>query len=156
VPALNFKMEVLMESYILRIYRRNKDIPQNIIGTIEDVDIGGTRPFHSTDDIAGILTGEGKAIKNKKVREKRRIARLKLSLPVKVDGVADNGESFTEDTTITNISSYGAYINIKNHVNKDSGVSLIIDPEDSCLNMKARVVRVEKGRSKTGIGVAFI
>lgn len=145
-----------MESYIIRIYRRDKDMPQNIIGTVEDIDVGGTRPFHNTDDIAGILTGEGKANKNKKVREKRRIARLKLSLPVKVDGVADNGESFTEDTTITNISSYGAYINIKNHVNKDEGVSLIIDPEDSCLNMKARIVRIEKGKNKKGVGVAFI
>lgn len=145
-----------MESYIIRIYRRDKDMPQNIIGTIEDVDVGGTRPFHSTDDIAGILTGEGKDSKKKKVREQRRIARLKLSLPVKVDGVADNGESFTEDTTITNISSYGAYINIKNHVNKDEGVSLIIDPDNSCLNMRARVVRIEKGKRKTGVGVAFI
>ena len=145
-----------MESYILRIYRRDKDEPQNIIGTIEDVDVGGTRPFHNTDDIASILTGDGKNRKNKIGREKRRIARLKLSLPVKVDGVADNGESFTEDTTITNISSYGAYINIKNKVSKDTGVSLIIDPDDSCLNMRARVVRIEKGKNKTGVGVAFI
>lgn len=145
-----------MESYIVRIYRRNKDMPQNIIGTIEDVDVGGIRAFHSTDDIAGILTGEGKNIKEKKVREKRRITRLKLSLPVKVDGVDSSGRKFTENTTITNISSYGAYINIKNHINKDEGVSLIIDPDDSCLSMRARVVRIAKEKSKTGVGVAFI
>jgi hypothetical protein len=145
-----------MESFIIRIYRRDKDEPNNIIGTIEDVDVGGTRPFHSTDDIASILTGEGKGRKNKIGREKRRIDRLNLRLSAKIDGIDDNGRSFTEDATITDISSYGAYINIKNHVNKGTGVSLVIDPEDSCLNMKARVVRVEKGRSKTGIGVSFI
>ena len=145
-----------MESYIIRIYRRDKDMPQNIIGTIEDVDVGGTRPFHNADDVAAILTGEGKSIKHKEVREKRRITRLNLKLPVKVDGVDDNGKKFTEDTTIANISSYGAYINIKNHVIKDEGVSLIIDPEDSCLNMRARIVRIEKGKNKTGVGVTFI
>ena len=145
-----------MESFIIRIYRRDKDEPNNIIGTIEDVDVGGTRPFHNTENIANILTGEGKGRKNKIGREKRRIARLNLRLPAKVVGVDDNGRSFTEDTTITNISSYGAYINIKNHVNKDTGVSLTIDPEDSYLNMKARVVRVEKVKNKTGIGVTFI
>lgn len=145
-----------MESYILRIYRRDKDMPQNIIGTIEDVDVGGTRPFHNAEDITGILTGEGKNSKDKIGREKRRIARLNLKLTARVEGVDENGRSFTEDAAITNISSYGAYINIKNHVSKEAGVSLIIDPEDSCLNMKARVVRIENGRNKTGIGVAFI
>ncbi len=145
-----------MESYILRIYRRDKNEPNNIIGTIEDVDVGGTRPFHNAEDIASILTGEGKVIKNKKVREKRRIDRLNLKLTARVDGVDENGRSFTEDAAITNISSYGAYINIKNHVSKDAGVSLIIDPEDSCLNMRARVVRIKKGRNKTGVGVVFI
>jgi hypothetical protein len=145
-----------MESYILRIYRRDKDMPQNIIGTIEDVDVGGTRPFHNTDDIAGILTGEGKKIKNKIVKEKRRIDRLNLKLTARINGVDGNGKGFTEDATITNISSYGAYISMKNHVSKDAGVSLVIDPEDSCLNMRARVVRVEKKRNKTGMGVTFI
>ena len=145
-----------MESYIIRIYRRDKHEPHNIIGTIEDVDVGGTRPFHNAEDIANILTGEGKNSKDKIGREKRRIARLNLKLPARIDGVDENGKKFTENTTITNISSYGAYINIKNHVSKDTGVSLIIDPEDSCLNMRARVVRIEKKRNKTGLGVTFI
>ncbi|MEK6680395.1 MAG: PilZ domain-containing protein [Nitrospirota bacterium] len=145
-----------MESYIIRIYRRDKHEPHNIIGTIEDVDVGGTRPFHNAEDIANILTGEGKNSKDKIGREKRRIARLNLKLPARIDGVDENGKKFTENTTITNISSYGAYINMKNQVSKDTGVSLIIAPEDSCLNMKARVVRIENGRNKTGVGVAFI
>ena len=145
-----------MESYVIRIYRRDEQNPHNIIGLVEDVEAGGTRPFHNTGDIANILTGEGKNNKDKIGKEKRRIARLNLRLPARVDGIDDNGKTFTEDTTITNISSYGAYINIKNQVSKDAGVSLIIAPEDSCLNMKARVVRIENGRNKTGVGVAFI
>ena len=145
-----------MESYIIRIYRRDKNAPYNIIGLVEDVEAGGTRPFHNTGDIANILTGEGKNNKDKIGKEKRRIARLNLRLPARIDGVDENGKKFTEETTITNISSYGAYINIKNHVSKDTGVSLIIDPEDSCLNMRARVVRIEKKRNKTGLGVTFI
>src|SRR4030067_1832697 len=142
---------MLMESYILRIYRRDKNELNNIIGTIEDVDVGGARPFHNAEEIAGMLTGEGKSRKNKIGREKRRIDRINLKLTARIDGVDGNGKKFTEDAAITNISSYGAYINIKNHVSKDTRVSLIIDPEDSCLNMKARGVRIEKGRNKTGI-----
>ena len=45
---------------------------------------------------------------------------------------------------------------MKNHVSKDAGVSLIIDPEGSCLNMKARIARIEDRKGKTGVGVAFI
>lgn len=145
-----------MESYILRIYRRDKHEPHNIIGTIEDVDIGGTRPFHNAEDIASILTGEDKNSKDKSGREKRRITRLNLKLPARIDGVDGNGKKFTENAIITNISSYGAYINMKNQVSKDTGVSLVIAPEDSCLNMRARVVRIEKKKDANGVGVAFL
>ena len=44
---------MLMESFILRIYRRDKNELNNIIGTIEDVDVGGARPFHNAEEIAG-------------------------------------------------------------------------------------------------------
>ncbi len=145
-----------METYIIRIYRRDKHAPHNIIGIMEDVDVGGTRAFHNAEDITSILTGEGKDTKNKIGREKRRIDRLKLRLPVRMDGVDDNGKKFTEYAIITNISSYGAYINMKNQISKDTGVSLIIDPENSCLNMRAKAVRFEKNKNKTGVGVAFI
>ena len=33
---------------------------------------------------------------------------------------------------------------------------MMIDPDVSSLNIKARVVRIEKGENKTGVGVAFI
>ena len=150
-----------MESYIIRIYRRDKDAPYNIIGLVEDVELEEKKPFHNTEELAEILItphpiplpqGE----RGKGNGRRRRNNRLKLRLPVKIEGVDDMGDKFSEEGMIKNISSYGAYISMKNHVSKDAGVSLIIDPEDSCLNMRARVVRIEKGRNKTGVGVAFI
>lgn len=145
-----------MESYVIRIYRRDEHNPHGIIGLVEDIELDSKTPFHNTQELAEILTGEGKDAKNKIEREKRMIARLNLRLSARVDGMDDKGRKFTEDAAISNISSYGAYINIKNQVSKDARVFLTIDPEDSCLNMKARVVRIENGKSRTGIGVAFI
>ncbi len=145
-------MDICRDNYIVRVYRRNKDNLYNIVGIIEDVEREANKAFHNVEELVGIITGEGK----KDVKEMRRVNRLRLMLPVKVSGVNTIGKRFSEDATIKDISSYGAYINMKNQVSKDTGVSLVIDPEDSCLNMKARVVRIENGRNKTGVGVAFI
>ena len=57
---------------------------------------------------------------------------------------------------IKNISSYRHNISMKNHVSKDAGVSLIIDPKDSCLNMRARVVRIEKEKQNRGWGGVYL
>lgn len=150
-----------MESYIIRIYRRDKDAPYNIIGLVEDVELQAKTPFHNTEELAEILITPHPILLPKGERGKgnggrRRNKRLKLRLPVRIEGVDDMGDKFTEEGIIKNISSYGAYISMKNHVSKDAGVSLIIDPEDSCLNMRARIVRIEKGKNKAGVGVAFI
>ena len=142
-----------MESYVIRIYRRDEQNPHNIIGLVEDVGLEAKTPFHNIEELIDILIGK---YTESKQGGKRKNNRLKLRLPVRIDGVDENGKRFTEDAFIANISSYGAYINIKNQVSNDTRVSLIIDPEDSCLNMKARVVRIENGRNKTGVGVAFI
>lgn len=150
-----------MESYIIRIYRRDEQNTQNIIGLVEDVKLEAKTPFHNTEELTDILItphpipllqGE----RGKGNGRRRRNNRLKLRLPVRIEGIDDRGDKFTEEAIIKNISSYGAYISMKNHVSKDAGVSLIIDPENSCLNMKARIVRIEKGKNKTGVGVAFI
>ncbi len=142
-----------MESYVIRIYRRDEQNPQNIIGLVEDVELEAKKAFHNIDELVEILIGKYTESKKGGMRKNNR---LKLRIPVKIEGIDAKGDKFTEEAIIKNISSYGAYINIKNHVSKDTRVSLIIDPEDSCLNMKARVVRIEKERNKTGIGVAFI
>ena len=150
-----------MESYIIRIYRRDEDAPYNIIGLVEDVELQAKTPFHNTQELAEILIaphpvplpirerGDGNS-------GKRKNNRLKLRLPVRIEGIDDMGDKFSEEGMIKNISSYGAYITMKNHVSKDTRVSLIIDPEGSCLNMRARIARIENRKGKTGVGVAFI
>ena len=150
-----------MESYVIRIYRRDEQNPQNIIGLVEDVGLEAKTPFHNIEEMTDILITphhiplpQGERGKGNGRRRKNN--RLKLRLPVRIEGIDAMGDKFTEEAIIKNISSYGAYINMKNQVNKDTRVSLIIAPEDSCLNMRARVVRIEKGRNKTGVGVAFI
>lgn len=142
-----------MESYVIRIYRRDEQNPHNIIGLVEDIGLEAKTPFHNVEELIHILIGKYTESKQGGMRKNNR---LKLRLPVRIEGIDAMGDKFTEEAIIKNISSYGAYINMKNHVSKDTGVSLIIDPEDSCLNMRARIVRIEKGKSKTGVGVAFI
>lgn len=142
-----------MESYIIRIYRRDEQNPQNIIGLVEDVGLEAKTPFHNVEELIHILIGK---YTESKQGWRRKNNRLKLRLPVRIEGIDAMGDKFTEEAAIKNISSYGAYISMKNHVSKDTGVSLIIDPENSCLNMKARVVRIEKKKDANGVGVAFL
>ena len=77
-------------------------------------------------------------------------------LPVKVRGVNIIGKRFSENTTLKDISSGGAYLYMKNQVNTDARFRMMIDPDRSSLNIKARVVRIGKEKNKTGVGVAFI
>jgi hypothetical protein len=46
-----------MDSYILRIYRREKDDPRTLVGLVEDIDSKGKRAFTSYDDLWEILNG---------------------------------------------------------------------------------------------------
>lgn len=145
-------MDICRENYIVRVYRRSKGSPYNIIGIIEDVEREANKAFHNAEELAGIIAGEGK----KDVKEMRRVNRLRLTLPVKVRGVNIIGKRFSEDAFIKDISSGGAYLYMKNQVSADASLHMMIDPDVSSLNIKARVVRIEKGENKTGVGVAFI
>jgi len=44
-----------MESYIVRIYRREKTDPSQLAGQVEDVSDGGMHPFTSTDHLGKIF-----------------------------------------------------------------------------------------------------
>ena len=152
-------MDICRENYIVRVYRRNKDNLYNIVGIVEDVEHETNKAFHNAEELAGIITrladrqaGEGK----KNVKELQRANRLRLMLPVKVRGVNIIGKRFSENTTLKDISSGGAYLYMKNQVNTDARFRMMIDPDRSSLNIKARVVRIGKEKNKTGVGVAFI
>ncbi len=46
-----------VESYVLRIYRREKDDPRMLVGLVEEIDSKGKRAFTSLDDLWEILNG---------------------------------------------------------------------------------------------------
>lgn len=144
-------MDICRDNYIVRVYRRSKESPYNIIGIIEDVEHEANKAFHNAEELAGIIAGKGK----KNIKEMQRSTRLSLMLPVKVRGVNIVGKRFSEDATIKDISSGGAFLYMKNQVSTDARLRMMIDTDRSSLNIKARVVRIVKEGNRNGVGVSF-
>lgn len=44
-----------MNSYIVRIYRRNNDSPQNLVGVVELVESGKEKAFANFEELRAIL-----------------------------------------------------------------------------------------------------
>jgi len=44
-----------VQSYILRIYRRRKDHPQDLVGLVQKAGMEGMRAFHSFEELRQIL-----------------------------------------------------------------------------------------------------
>ncbi len=65
-----------MESYIVRVYRRDKKDPHQLVGIVENAALGEQRPFHTLEELGRILTREeqqkGKKRRVSTVREKGR------------------------------------------------------------------------------------
>jgi hypothetical protein len=49
-------MEERMDSYIVRMYRRDADNPENLVGLVETVGEEAKRPFHSIGELVAILS----------------------------------------------------------------------------------------------------
>jgi hypothetical protein len=49
-------MEEQMESYIVRLYRRDARNPGNLVGLIETVGLDKTRSFHTVNELVAILS----------------------------------------------------------------------------------------------------
>jgi hypothetical protein len=47
-----------MESYVVRIYRRDAGSPQNLVGLVELVDINEEKSFVSFDELRAILVSK--------------------------------------------------------------------------------------------------
>ena len=54
-----------MDSYIIRIYRQEKEQPRSVIGTAERVGDEGKRPFKNVDELWEILNATGRMPKGK-------------------------------------------------------------------------------------------
>ena len=56
VDSCNFlKLEVILESYIIRIYRPEDNNPKNIIGVVEEVGAEEKRAFTTIEELCHIL-----------------------------------------------------------------------------------------------------
>jgi len=49
-----------METYVVRVYRRDPSRPREIVGIVEQVGMEGSRRFHNLDELNAILTARGK------------------------------------------------------------------------------------------------
>jgi hypothetical protein len=141
-----------MDTCIVRIYRSEKRGPRAFVGVVEKPAVDEKRAFHTIEELACILMGRSPGHTS---RERRKVERLKLKLPVTVKGTSTGGKRFTEETTLENLSPWGAYLFLKNQVERYSELRLLIDSGRSDLDMKSRVVRFDKGHGKRGIGVFF-
>lgn len=45
-----------MDSYIIRMYRRDAENPENLVGLVETVGEEAKRPFHSAGELVAILS----------------------------------------------------------------------------------------------------
>lgn len=53
-----------MESYVVRIYRRNSSSPQNLVGLVELVEVDQERAFTSFEELRAILNcKQGQAVR---------------------------------------------------------------------------------------------
>jgi hypothetical protein len=64
-----------MDSYIIRIYRRDVDKPETMLGVLETVGDGAQRSFHSHDELWNLLAEAPSSRKNKRKTAKQRPAR---------------------------------------------------------------------------------
>jgi len=159
-----------MDTYVVRIYRREEKKPHRLVGVVEEVEVGGKKTFHTMDELACILTRQSAEIKVGKreeqgekeweknengTQERRQVERLKLRLPVKVNGTNSMGRAFSEETTLEDLSPVGAFLSLRNPVEREARLNLLIDPARSDLKVKGRVVRWDDGSERKGVGVLF-
>ena len=50
-----------MDSYLIRIYRRSADDPENVVGMVEEIDSGQTHAFKNLADLCKTLKIEVKS-----------------------------------------------------------------------------------------------
>ncbi|MEJ2182605.1 MAG: PilZ domain-containing protein [Nitrospirota bacterium] len=136
------------DNYIVKIYNRDAEIGR-LVGVVEDVQGKRRRLFQAPEHLLSFLWEYAPC-------DRRLCGRLHLRLPVQVKGVNTDGRVFAEDTTIKDISTRGAYLFLKNRMSEDDELRLLIDPDNSALDVRARIARVEAAtRPSIGVGVRF-
>ena len=72
-------VETLMDTYVIRIYRRDESDPRILVGVVEEVGVEGNRAFGNLDELWFILNSSkantskskkrNKSLNEKKVKE---------------------------------------------------------------------------------------
>ena len=64
-----------MESYVVRIYRRDPKDPRTLVGVVEQAEAAGGKAFHDAEELIAILVSTGPdqgTRKSKSIRRKKR------------------------------------------------------------------------------------
>jgi hypothetical protein len=117
-------------------------------GIVEKVGVDEKMAFHTIQELVSLVAGYIS-------KERRLTGRLELKLPVKVEGTNALGKRFTEDTTLKDLSVRGAFFSVRNPLERNTKLRLLIDPSLSDKDVVARVVRLTKEPRASGVGVSF-
>jgi hypothetical protein len=139
-----------MESFIVRIYRRDKENPAELTGIVEKVGDGGNRVFHTSAELAEII-GQGLHDGS----SQRKNDRLKLNHQLTVTGKNSSGDNFAEKTSVENLSLSGAYIRLHNNVRDGQELMLAFNQDDSNSEAIVSVARLDRNGVQKGVGVIF-
>ena len=88
--------------------------------------------------------------------DRRISARHRLHWQIEVDGNDSLGRPFHETGIVEDLSSSGAYFYLNHQVNLGADISLSIRlpvQNDSWIKYHAKVIRVEPGDGKVGVGI---
>lgn len=61
-----------MDHYIVRIYRRKRKQPRQVVGVVEDVATGDIQAFHNTDELEVIMGAAPKRVSKTKTPRRRK------------------------------------------------------------------------------------
>ena len=64
---MTYTKRTILENYVLRIYRREKNDPRILVGVVEEVGVEGNKAFTNLDELWFILnSSKAETTKNKK------------------------------------------------------------------------------------------
>lgn len=136
-----------MDDYIVRIYRRREE-NGGLFGVVEEVGVEGRKPFRSMEELVRLLRGDT-------LEECRTTERVRLAIPVTVEGKDPSGTPFSEETVIEDLSPRGAGFRLGARVLLGDELQLRIVPTCFGLTRRGRVASVGRGPAPRIVMVAF-
>jgi len=75
---MTYTKRTILENYVLRIYRREKNDPRILVGVVEEVGVDGNKAFSNLDELWFILnSSKAETTKNKKRNKSSNEKRVK-------------------------------------------------------------------------------